>query len=259
MNIVNLKVEELIPYINNPRNNTEAVDKVAASIKEFGFKVPIVIDKDNVVVTGHTRLLASKKLGLQEVPCVIADDLSPAQIKAFRIADNKVSEYAEWDEDMLKVELEELEEMNFDLDSVSIDFSDFDMALDLEDTEEGQEQEENIYTKEINIPQYEITGECPQLEELVNEEKTKSLIERIEKSDIPNDIKEFLIKASYRHLAFNYKNVAEYYAHADKEVQELMEESALVIIDYNDAIKNGYVQIKKAIDSIVEEGIANEE
>ena len=259
MNIVNLKVEELIPYINNPRNNTEAVDKVAASIKEFGFKVPIVIDKDNVVVTGHTRLLASKKLGLQEVPCVIADDLSPAQIKAFRIADNKVSEYAEWDEDMLKVELEELEEMDFDLDSVSIDFSDFDMALDLEDTEEGQEQEENIYTKEINIPQYEITGECPKLEELVNEEKTKSLIERIEKSDIPNDIKEFLIKASYRHLAFNYQNVAEYYAHADKEVQELMEESALVIIDYNDAIRNGYVQIKKAIDSIIEEGIENEE
>ena len=259
MNIVNFKVEELIPYINNPRNNNDAVDKVAASIKEFGFKVPIVIDKDNVVVTGHTRLLASKKLGLQEVPCVIADDLSPAQIKAFRIADNKVSEYAQWDEDMLKVELEELEEMNFDLDSVSIDFSDFDMALDLEDTEEGQEQEENIYTKEINIPQYEITGECPKLEELVNEEKTKSLIERIEKSDIPNDIKEFLIKASYRHLAFNYQNVAEYYAHADKEVQELMEESALVIIDYNDAIRNGYVQIKKAIDSIVEEGIANEE
>ena len=259
MNIVNLKVEELIPYINNPRNNTEAVDKVAASIKEFGFKVPIVIDKDNVVVTGHTRLLASKKLGLQEVPCVIADDLSPAQIKAFRIADNKVSEYAQWDEDMLKVELEELEEMNFDLDSVSIDFSDFDMGLDLEDTEEGQEQEENIYTKEINIPQYEITGECPKLEELVNEEKTKSLIERIEKSDIPNDIKEFLIKASYRHLAFNYQNIAEYYAHADKEVQELMEESALVIIDYNDAIRNGYVQIKKAIDSIVEEGIENEE
>lgn len=259
MNIVNLKVEELIPYINNPRNNTEAVDKVAASIKEFGFKVPIVIDKDNVVVTGHTRLLASKKLGLQEVPCVIADDLSPAQIKAFRIADNKVSEYAQWDEDMLKVELEELEEMNFDLDSVSIDFSDFDMGLDLEDTEEGQEQEENIYTKEINIPQYEITGECPKLEELVNEEKTKSLIERIEKSDIPNDIKEFLIKASYRHLAFNYQNVAEYYAHADKEVQELMEESALVIIDYNDAIRNGYVQIKEAINEMIEEGVNNEE
>ena len=145
MNIVNLKVEELIPYINNPRNNTEAVDKVAASIKEFGFKVPIVIDKDNVVVTGHTRLLASKKLGLQEVPCVIADDLSPAQIKAFRIADNKVSEYAEWDEDMLKVELEELEEMDFNLDTVSIDFSDFDLDI-------GEDIEE-IEPEEVEVPE----------------------------------------------------------------------------------------------------------
>ena len=259
MNIVNLKVEELIPYINNPRNNAEAVDKVVASIKEFGFKVPIVIDKDNVIVTGHTRLLASKKLGLKEVPCVIADDLSPAQIKAFRIADNKVSEYATWNEDMLKVELEELEELNFDLDSVNIDFSDFNMTLDLEDTEGQEGDTENIYTKEINIPQYEITGECPELNELVNEEKTKSLIERIEKANIPEEIKAFLIKASYRHLAFNYQNIAEYYAHADKEVQELMEESALVIIDYNDAIRNGYVQIKKAIESIIEEGVSNEE
>lgn len=145
MNIVNLKVEELIPYINNPRNNDDAVDKVAASIKEFGFKVPIVIDKDNVVVTGHTRLLASKKLGLQEVPCVIADDLSPAQIKAFRIADNKVSEYAQWDEDMLKVELEELEEMDFDLDELNIDYSDFDLDI-------GENIEE-IEPEEVEVPE----------------------------------------------------------------------------------------------------------
>lgn len=148
MDIVNLKVEELIPYINNPRNNDDAIDKVAASIKEFGFKVPIVIDNNNVVVTGHTRLLASKKLGLQEVPCVIADDLSPAQIKAFRIADNKVSEYAQWKDDMLKVELEELEEMDFDLDSVNIDYSDFDIALDLEDIQEDAYNEENDIIEE---------------------------------------------------------------------------------------------------------------
>lgn len=154
MNIVNLKVEELIPYINNPRNNIDAVDKVAASIKEFGFKVPIVIDKDNVVVTGHTRLLASKKLGLKEVPCVIADDLSPAQIKAFRIADNKVSEYAEWDEDMLKVELEELEEMDFNLDTVSIDFSDFDLDIgeDIEETGDNYDEENDIIEDAPKIP-----------------------------------------------------------------------------------------------------------
>ena len=135
MNIVNLSIDKLIPYINNPRNNENAIDKVASSIKEFGFKVPIVIDKNNVIVNGHTRLLASKKLGLKEVPCVIADDLSEAQIKAFRIADNKVSEYALWDEELLKIELEQLEEMNFDLDTVNIDYSDFDLEIELEDVE----------------------------------------------------------------------------------------------------------------------------
>ena len=258
MEIVNIKTDKLIPYVNNPRNNEDAVEKVMASIQEFGFKVPLVIDKNNVVVTGHTRLKAAKRLGIDEVPCVVADDLSDAQIKAFRIADNKVSEYAEWDEELLKIELEQLEEMNFNLDDLSIDYSDFDLEIDLEDMEEEFESD-NVYTKEINIPHYEITGECPLLTDLVKEEKTNSLIERINNSNIPQGIKDFLIKASYRHLAFNYQNIAEYYAHADKEVQELMEESALVIIDYNDAIRNGYVQIKEAINEMIEEGVNNEE
>ena len=258
MNIIKMKVEELIPYINNPRNNENAVDKVASSITEFGFKNPIVIDKNNVVINGHTRLLASKKLGLKEVPVIVADDLTEAQVKAFRIADNKTSEYAEWNEELLKLELEQLEEMNFDLDEVNIDYSDFGLEIDLEDIEEEFESD-NVYTKEINIPHYEITGECPLLTDLVKEEKTNSLIERINSSNIPQGIKDFLIKASYRHLAFNYQNIAEYYAHADKEVQELMEESALVIIDYDNAIRNGYVQIKEAINEMIEEGVNNEE
>ena len=116
MNIVNIKTDKLIPYINNPRNNENAIDKVASSIQEFGFKVPIVVDKDNVVINGHTRLLASKKLGLEEVPCIIADDLSEAQIKAFRIADNKVSEYSTWDMELLQIELEALCEMGIDME-----------------------------------------------------------------------------------------------------------------------------------------------
>ena len=130
MNILNIDIDKIIPYINNPRNNEEAIDKVASSIKEFGFKVPIIIDENNVVVTGHTRLLASKKLGLKTVPCVVANDLSEAQIKAFRIADNKVSEYSKWDKDLLRIELEGLEEMDFDLDLVNIDYSDFDLEID---------------------------------------------------------------------------------------------------------------------------------
>lgn len=140
MEIKMMNVKDLIPYINNPRHNEQAIDKVASSIKEFGFKVPIVVDKDNVVVTGHTRLLASKKIGLEKVPCVVATDLSKAQIKAFRIADNKVSEYATWDNDLLKVELEELEELNFDLDSLSIDFSDFDLDIELDEIDEYDEE-----------------------------------------------------------------------------------------------------------------------
>ena len=92
MDIIYKKIDDLIPYINNPRNNKNAIDKVASSIKNFGFKVPIVIDKNNEIINGHTRLEASKKLNLKEVPCIIAEDLTEAQIKAYRIADNKVAE-----------------------------------------------------------------------------------------------------------------------------------------------------------------------
>lgn len=109
MKIINLNVKDLIPYANNPRKNDKAVKAVANSIKEFGFKVPIIIDKSNVIVAGHTRLKAALALGLTEVPCIIADDLTEDQIKAFRLADNKVGEIAEWDLDALQIELQEIE------------------------------------------------------------------------------------------------------------------------------------------------------
>ena len=125
MEILNKKIDEIIPYENNPRNNDEAVDYVAKSIQEFGFKVPIVIDKNNVIVTGHTRLKASKKLGLEEVPCILADDLTDEQIKAFRLADNKVSEYATWNDELLDIELDDLD----------IDMSDFGFDIDMDEEE----------------------------------------------------------------------------------------------------------------------------
>lgn len=109
MEIVNIAVDKLVPYENNPRNNTEAIQYVANSIKEFGFKVPLVIDSDNVVICGHTRLLAAKQLGLKDVPCVVADDLTDEQIKAFRLADNKVGEIATWDLNKLQLELDFLD------------------------------------------------------------------------------------------------------------------------------------------------------
>ena len=122
MQIIDKKISELIPYENNPRNNDGAVDAVANSIKAFGFKVPVVIDKDNVIVAGHTRLKAAKKLKLKTVPCVIADDLDENQIKAFRLADNKTGELALWDFDGLVDEL---------ADICNIDMSDFGFDVDL--------------------------------------------------------------------------------------------------------------------------------
>lgn len=112
MEIINKKIEELIPYENNPRDNEDAVPYVAESIKEFGFKVPIVIDKNNVIVAGHTRLKAAKQLGLKEVPVIIADDLNEEQINAFRLVDNKVSEFAIWDIKELNEELEDFKDID---------------------------------------------------------------------------------------------------------------------------------------------------
>lgn len=108
MEIIMKRVEELTPYERNPRRNDEAVKYVKASIEQFGFKVPIVIDAQGVIVAGHTRLKAAKELGMKEVPCVVADDLTPEQVRAFRLADNKVGELAEWDFDKLVKEMDAL-------------------------------------------------------------------------------------------------------------------------------------------------------
>jgi hypothetical protein len=109
LNILDLKLSDITPYENNPRNNDEAVEPVLESIKEFGFKVPIIIDKNNVIVAGHTRYKAAKKLKLDTVPCIRADDLTEEQIRAFRLADNKVSEFAKWDNQLLNIELDEID------------------------------------------------------------------------------------------------------------------------------------------------------
>lgn len=109
MKIIDVQITSLKEYENNPRKNEKAVDKVAASIREFGFKVPIVIDSDNVIICGHTRLLAAKRLKLDVVPCIVADDLTDEQIRAFRLADNKTSEFADWDIEKLDEELAALE------------------------------------------------------------------------------------------------------------------------------------------------------
>lgn len=143
MEIVNKKVDELIPYENNPRYNDEAVEYVANSIKEFGFKVPIIVDKNNVIVAGHTRYKASLELGLDEVPTIIADDLTEEQIKAFRLADNKVSEKSSWNFELLDEELNDIDidMSNFGFEDFTINDSDF---LNNNDAEKNKEESKKM-------------------------------------------------------------------------------------------------------------------
>lgn len=114
MEIIEKRIEELIPYENNPRKNDGAVEAVANSIKEFGFKVPIIVDSENVIVAGHTRLRAAEELGLDTVPVIRADDLNEEQIRAFRLADNKTSELAGWDFTRLEEELNLLDDFDME-------------------------------------------------------------------------------------------------------------------------------------------------
>ena len=124
LKVVYRSIEELLGYDNNPRNNEDAVAKVAESIRQFGFKVPILIDQNDVIIAGHTRKLAAQELGMIQVPCICVSDLSPEQVRAFRLADNKVAEFSSWDPDKLADELAAI----MDIDMTVFDFPD--MALD---------------------------------------------------------------------------------------------------------------------------------
>lgn len=146
MNIIEKNISDIKPYEKNPRRNDDAVHYVAESIRQFGFKVPLVIDANNVIVTGHTRYKAAKKLGISKIPCIVADDLTEEQIKAFRLADNKVSEMAEWDFDLLGGELEEL--FDFDMSAFGFDIP--------EDDEEPDPDEEKRNERERTMNAYNL-------------------------------------------------------------------------------------------------------
>ena len=128
-------IDRCIDYARNPRKNDHAVDKVAAAIKEFGFRVPIVAKSDGLVVNGHLRLKAAKKLGLTEVPVILADDMTEAQIKAFRLSVNKVAELADWDNELLALEFGELRDLDFDLTLTGFDDAEIDALFPTEVTE----------------------------------------------------------------------------------------------------------------------------
>lgn len=145
-------IDEIIPYINNPRDNDAAVDAVASSIKNFGFNQPIAIDSNNEIIAGHTRYKAAKKLGIKEVPCVIIDDLTDEEVKAYRLADNKVAEKATWNKELLVEELASLGDMDmtlfgFDESDFKDDFQedDFNVEEELGKIDEPTSEQGDIY------------------------------------------------------------------------------------------------------------------
>lgn len=139
MQLIELSIDEIIPYENNPRKNDNAVDKVAESIKEFGFKVPIIIDKDSIIIAGHTRYKAAKKLDIKKVPVIMAEDLTEEQVKAFRIMDNKSSEFASWDYEALLVEMESLKLEDYNLELTGFDFNEIEGIMDKYNPKEIEE------------------------------------------------------------------------------------------------------------------------
>jgi len=125
-----MDIKNIKPYPGNPRKNDAAVEAVARSIEAFGFRAPIIVDKDHVIIAGHTRYKAARLLELEKVPVVVAKDLTPAQVKAYRIADNKTGEKAEWDVGLLKVEIEELKPLDIDIELTGFDLKEI-AALDI--------------------------------------------------------------------------------------------------------------------------------
>ena len=147
INLVNKKIDELIPYENNPRHNDGAVNPVAESISEHGYKVPIIIDGNNVIVTGHTRLKALKQLGVESVDVIVADDLTEEQVKAFRLIDNKTSELSEWDFMLLE---EEMAGLDIDLSVFGFDHVESIDWAEVEDLSEKTYKEPE--TKKLRCP-----------------------------------------------------------------------------------------------------------
>ena len=250
LKIVYKKTEDLIPYARNSRTHDEAqVAQIAASIKEFGFTNPILLDGENGIIAGHGRVLAAQKLGETKVPTIELAHLNEHQKRAYIIADNKLALNAGWDNTMLALEISDLKDANFQLEILGFDQSELKdlFAKPIDD------DEENVYTQNIDAPTYEPTDVKPEITDLFNDEKAMDLIVTIKNSKLNEKEKQFLMTAASRHIVFDYAKIANFYAHSSKECQELMENSALVIVDFNKAIENGFVKLTKDINNMFDQ------
>lgn len=236
--IIQKNTSDLIPYERNPRVNDNAVDKVANSIREFGFKSPIIIDEHNVIICGHTRLKAAKKLGLKEVPVIVARDLTDEQIKAYRLVDNKVSELAEWNEELLKLELGELGDLR-EFGFEELESADTGLRDDF-----CQSEGEVIYEpKQSSWKASDLWKYEAKFDEDIGKIKDKEL-------------KRFLQARAFWFSEFNFERIADYYAYqATPDEKRIFEKLGLVILDLDGAIENGFSNLFK---EVREETIGNQ-
>lgn len=242
MQIEKIKVDEIIPYEDNAKLHPERqIEQIRSSILEFGFNDPIAIDENNVVIEGNGRLMAIKDLGFKEVDCIRIEGLTEDQKRAYILVHNQLTMNTGFDIDILNKELERIK---------GIDMTQFDFEINIDFDNDIDTGDGNKYTQKVDVPQYEPTGECPDIWELVDSAKADSFLEEIREANITDDEKDFLIKATRRLYEFNYKKIAEYYAQATPEMQELMEHLALVIIDFDNAIAYGYAQLSAALEEM---------
>lgn len=239
-------LDEIHPYADNPKEHPQRqLDKLETRIREEGWNVPIVVDathEPGEIVKGHARYYTARdRLGLSEVPVVWQDYETEAHKRAARIADNRVAE-SEWDDDLLSVELELIDESDIPPEQTGFDedeLIEYSEALTPDDPDADSDIK---YTDKIKTPVYEPTqDEAPELGECYDTERYEELRAEIEAADVPDEMREFLQLAAQRHVIFDYENIAEFYAHADPETQELMEALTLVIVDYDQAVEQGFV------------------
>lgn len=227
-------VGELQPHPKNRNKHPQdQIERLAKILMYQGVRAPIVVSRrSGKIVKGHGTLQAIKKNGWQEAPIVIQDFEDDDQEWLFVQSDNAIANWAELDLSGINADIVDLGP--FDIDLVGIKNFEVEPLDNLKD---------NPYTDKIQAPIYEPRGTKPNIYDLYNSEKLDDLLEEIELADLPKEIEGFLRLAAYRHTVFNYDKIADYYAHAPKPVQELMEKSALVIIDFKKAIENGFVTL----------------